>query len=54
MTSSLPSFGDNLQYLQSLLNKYSESITDASIECYVDLNKFETTISQSPFANQHS
>ena len=40
--------------MQSLLKKYSESIKDASTGYYVDLNKVETTISQSPFADKHS
>ncbi|CAG8609697.1 13497_t:CDS:2 [Funneliformis caledonium] len=51
IASSLPLFEENMQ---SLLKKYSESIKDASTGYYVDLNKVETTISQSPFADQHS
>ncbi|CAG8615511.1 9458_t:CDS:10 [Diversispora eburnea] len=36
-----------------LLEKYDKCIKDATIKCYVDLNKVESIICKSPFEDQH-
>ncbi|CAJ0757543.1 2133_t:CDS:2, partial [Entrophospora sp. SA101] len=50
MGNSFPSFVENLQLL---LEKYNKAIIDATVGYYIDLNKVETTVSQSPFSDQH-
>ncbi|CAJ0874815.1 4961_t:CDS:10 [Entrophospora sp. SA101] len=50
IADSLPQIDENVKVL---LEKYSKCIKDATIKCYVDLNKVEGIISKSPFEDQH-
>ncbi|CAG8547549.1 9451_t:CDS:10 [Ambispora gerdemannii] len=50
IADSLPQIDENVKLL---LEKYSKCIRDATIKCYVDLNKVESIICKSPFEDQH-
>ncbi|CAG8603895.1 2841_t:CDS:10, partial [Ambispora gerdemannii] len=50
IADSLPQIDENVKLL---LEKYSKCIKDATIKCYVDLNKVEGIICKSPFEDQH-
>ncbi|CAG8449910.1 17188_t:CDS:10 [Acaulospora morrowiae] len=50
IVDSLPQIDENVNLL---LEKYGKCIKDATIKCYVDLNKVESIICKSPFEDQH-
>ncbi|KAG9295686.1 hypothetical protein G9A89_001703 [Geosiphon pyriformis] len=51
IADSLPEIDEDVKLL---LKKYSKGIKDATINCYVDLNKVEGIICKNPFEDQHS